>query len=189
MSSIFRTEPFQKGYTWTIISKLGHILESAEKKFGERDKSYTILGVEITNQSRPQIWYPGNSKNIIIQITDNCLFDLNRAVFQVAHESVHCLCPTEGNHTNVLEEGLANLFSIEYCKLNGHGDKWSANEIDYTNASENVSKFLRYDSDIIKKLRAIEPKISMINKDLIKKVNSSIPESLIDNLTKKFNRF
>jgi len=143
------------------------------------------LGIEFTNQSTPQIWYPGDCKNVIIQITENCLDDLNCAVFKVAHESIHCLCPTGGQNANVLE-GLANLFSIEYCRDNGHGDTWRANKQEYTDASNLLSELLVFDSNIIKKLRAIEPTISKFDKALIHSFNATIPESLIDKLIRKF---
>jgi len=91
-----------EGHSWTITSKFGHILRTAEEKYGERDKSYTILGVEFTTYIKPQIWYPGNCKHVSIQITINCLNDINRAIFQVAHETIHFLCPTGGQNANVL---------------------------------------------------------------------------------------
>lgn len=34
------------GCTWTLSSRLGQMLREAEEQFGERDKSYTILGIE-----------------------------------------------------------------------------------------------------------------------------------------------
>ena len=183
---IIETKPIPTGYSWTITSKLGHILRTAEEKYGERDKSYTILGVEFTNQENPQIWYPGDCKHVAIQITMNCINDMNRAVFQVAHEAIHCLCPTGVKNANVLEEGLANLYSIEYCKENGHGNDWKASEQEYTDASELVKQLLQIDGDIIKKLRIVQPTISLIDKELILKTNNNVTNDLAENLTKKF---
>lgn len=187
MSSIFISNPIQNGHSWTITCKLGHILRTAEARYGERDKSYTLLGVEFTSLNNPQTWYPGNCKNIAIQITMNCIDDINRAVFQVAHEVIHCLCPTGGQNANILEEGLANLFSIDYCKENGHGDNWTSNKQEYTDATELVRQLLKIDNDIIKKLRSAQPTISLIDKELILKTNSNIPNNLANNLTRKFN--
>lgn len=186
MTSIFKSQPIPGGHTWTITSKLGHILRTAEERYGERDKTYTILGVEFTTNGNPQIWYPGNCKHLSIQITENCMNDLNHAVFQVAHEAVHCLCPTGNQNASVLEEGLANLFSIIYCKENGHGNNWSANVQKYTDANNLVERLLDIDSEIIKKLRSIEPTISKIDKDLIIKVNPAISSELAEQLTRKF---
>lgn len=185
MSSIFISHPIQGGYSWTITSKLGHILRTAEEKYGQRDHTYTILGVEFNQDGHPRIWYPGDCKNVVIQISMNCINDINRAVFQVAHEAIHCLCPTGQNSANVLEEGLANLFSIEYTLANGHGI-WASNDQKYTDASELVKQLLSFDQEIIKKLRLVQPTISSIDKDLILSINPNVPEGLADNLTRIF---
>jgi len=185
MSSIFISHKTPNGYSWTITSKLGHILKAAEEKYGPRDYSYSILGIEFNQDGHPRIWYPGNDKHIIIQISMNCLNDFNRAVFQVAHEVIHCLCPTGTNNVNVLEEGLANLFSIEYALQNDNG-VWTSNDHRYTDASELVKQLLSYDIEIIKKLRLVQPTISLIDKDLILKVNSNVPINLAESLTRKF---
>ncbi len=77
MDSIFKSQAITNGHSWTITTKFGHILKTAEEKYGERDKSYTLLGIELTNQGNPQIWYPGNCKNVSIQIIKYFLNDLN----------------------------------------------------------------------------------------------------------------
>ncbi|TKB96179.1 hypothetical protein [Pedobacter cryotolerans] len=182
MSSIFISHRTTNGHSWTITSKLGHILRIAEKKYGPRDYTYTILGVELNQDGHPRIWYPGDCKNLVIQISMNCINDIDRAVFQVAHEAIHCLSPTGTNRANVLEEGLANLFSIEYTLANGNGI-WTSNDQKYTDASELVKQLLSFDQEIIKKLRLAQPAISSIDKELILKTNSNVPENLAERLT------
>lgn len=184
MNSIFHAEEIQGGYSWTITSKLGHILYMAEQKYGLRDKEYTILGIEL-NENGPQVWYPGNRKHIVIQISTDCEHDINRAVFQTAHEVIHCLCPTRKSNANVLEEGLANLFSIDYSRENGHGS-WQATNQKYTDASHLLKELLAFDPDVIKKLRKIQPTISLIDKTMILKINPNIPVELAERLTQKF---
>jgi len=61
---------------------------------------------------------------------------------------------------------LANLFSIEYCRDNGHGTNWSADVGSYTAATDLSNQLLHFDRDIIKKLRSVQPTISLIDKDL-----------------------
>ncbi len=188
MHSIFESHPIDKGHSWTIITKFGHILKKAEKKYGNRDNNYTILGIELTSKNNPQIWFPnyGKSIYIVIQITENCLNDMDRAVFQVAHETIHCLSPIKENKVSVLEEGLATLFSIEYCKKNNHGKSWSAKKAEYINAQILVKELFKIDKNIIKKLRAVQPSFSKISKQLILKTNPEIPELLAKELTKPF---
>lgn len=72
-NNIFLSNRISDGYSWTIISRAGHILRVAESKYGKRDMSYTLLGVEFTSEERPQIWFPGNCGNIVIPITEDCV--------------------------------------------------------------------------------------------------------------------
>lgn len=107
-------------YTWTLGSRLGHMLNMAEKMFGPRDKSYTLLGVEFTEADNPSNWYPGNRKDILIQITKACMTDEKRALYQLSHEVFHTLSPIgPGASSTVLEEGLAVYFSMHYMKAVG----------------------------------------------------------------------
>jgi len=185
MKSIFISHPITSGYSWTITSKLGHMLNIAEEKYGPRDQSYTLLGVEFNQDDHPRIWYPGNCKHIIIQISMNCINDFNRAVFQVAHEVIHCLSPMGNKSAIVLEEGLANLFAIEYTSTHGNG-VWSSVDQKYTDASDLVQQLISIDSEIIKKLRAVQPTISLIDFDLMMRTNRTIPKDLAERLTSKF---
>ena len=186
MNTFFISASDSNEYSRTITSELGHILCVAEEKYGTRDYTYTILGVEF-NQNGPRIWYPypKGCKHIIIQISMDCVNDINRAIFQVAHEVIHCLSPTGGDITNVLEEGVANLFSIEYTYVNGNGP-WTSDDSKYTEASELVKQLVLIDPNIIKKLRLSEPKISLIDSRLILDINPKIPEELANSLTKIF---
>jgi hypothetical protein len=185
MDSIFTSHPIPNGNTWTITSKLGHIIRTAEENYGCRDHTYTILGVEFNQNGFPGIWFPGNCKHIVIQITMNCFNDINRAVFQVAHEVIHCLSPNGSNSANIMEEGLATLFSIEYTLANGHGI-WSSDDQKYTNAYFLVKQLLTIDMEIIKKMRQIQPVLSLIDKNLILSTNSNVPAELAAKLTQGF---
>jgi hypothetical protein len=185
MSSIFSSSPIPNGHSWTIVSKLGHILQTAEARYGERDKSCTILGMEISTQAIPQIWYPENCKNAVIQITVNCANDINRAVYQVAHEAIHFLSLTGGANSNYLEEGLATHFSIEYTLNNGHGI-WHSGDPKYDEALKLVEQLFLIDPNIIKTLRHVEPTISLITRELLTRTNSNITQDLADKLTRKF---
>ena len=185
MCTIFITHPTPDGSNLTITSELGRILRIAEERYGTREQSYTILGVHFTQNKVPNIWYPPSGKHIIIQITMDCMHEMNRAVWQVAHEVIHCLSPVELGEASVLEEGLATLFAIEYTRENGNGF-WESDDQRYTEASELVKQLISIDSDIIIKLRKIQPTISLIGKDLIMQTNSNVPEELANNLTKYF---
>jgi hypothetical protein len=115
--------PIKGGFSWTLPSRLGQILSEAESLYGERDKSWTLLGVEFVSNDQPAIWYPfshEDKKYLLVQLTKKALEDEQEALLQLSHEAVHLLSPAGGGkNTNVFEEGLATYFSIEYLKKQG----------------------------------------------------------------------
>lgn len=188
--TIFTATPIEGGYSWTIISLLGTILKDAESLYGERDRSFNILGVELCDQEQPQTWYPGwwdGQKDVIIQITKDCQTNLKKAIFQVSHEVIHCLCPKPGRHANVLEEGLATLFST--YESNKFGIGYHTDSLLYISAMKKVEELLSYDETIIKKARMMEPDISLITKEMLLGFHPSIKDDLLKILLKPFSEF
>ncbi len=113
--------PIKGGYTWTLASRLGKFLEMAESEYGERDKSWTILGVEFTDEKQPSNWYPFDSteKDIIIQLTSDAANNEKKALFQLSHEVIHVLSPNGTRKATYFEEGLATYFSIQATRQAG----------------------------------------------------------------------
>ena len=109
--------------TWTLASRMGHILRFTESRYGKRDRNWKLLGVEFTSNDAPQVWYPtfdGISDTIIIQLTRGAATDETRALFQLAHEVTHLLSPGgPGALATVLEEGLATYNSLDYMRAIG----------------------------------------------------------------------
>ena len=105
-------------FSWTVASRMGHILRFVESRYGPRDRNWTLLGVEFTVRKTPQVWYPtfdGIGEAIIIQLTRSAATNERQALFQLAHEVVHLLSPAgPGARASVLEEGLATYTSLEY---------------------------------------------------------------------------
>lgn len=124
----FVVEKDGTGQDRTLTYRLGHALEMAEQKYGKRDTSWTILGIEFHQRKIPKLWFPGikpgtkprineGKKQIIIQLTENSVNNEKRALFQLAHEVIHILSPQVGRDTaSVFEEGLAVYFSVQYLK-------------------------------------------------------------------------
>lgn len=188
--TIFTATPIEGGYSWTIISLLGTILKDAEGLYGERDRSFNILGVELCDQEQPQTWYPGGwngQKDVIIQITKDCENNLKKAIFQVSHEVIHCLCPKPGRHANVLEEGLATLFST--YESNKFGTGYHPGSLLYISAMEKAEELLSYDETVIKRARMMEPDISLITKEMLLGLHPSIKDDLLEILLKPFSEF
>lgn len=149
----------------SIFYALAGILATVESNFGKREPSYTILGIELCNQG-PQLFFPYNiEKGIIIWITEDCRFDIVQAVYQVAHEVVHCLRPTLFGESTYLEEGLATYFAHQYT--NQHYGAIGTSDPKYKKASDLAQRLLEYKPSIIKELRISEPSMSLFTKEMI----------------------
>lgn len=84
-------------------------LSLAEQLFGERDKSWTYIGLEFRD-SNPHIRYYGDKK-ISIVLSNECIRSPIQFAFQLSHEVCHLLYPTGKRTTNNLEEGVSAYFS------------------------------------------------------------------------------
>ncbi|MBC7810713.1 MAG: hypothetical protein H7175_06175 [Burkholderiales bacterium] len=178
----------KSGYTWTFASLLGHMLRLAQQMFGARDHSYTILGIEFTAKDHPNLWHPRNGKDIIIQLTQRCLEQPQRACFQMSHEVVHLLSPTGRKQTNVLDEGLASYFSIYYMTHVIGNPNWRYNIASYDAAMTLVKVLLEIDPDAVKTLRAEQPTIPLIGEELILKHYPQVTQPVAAALAAQFER-
>ena len=187
-SNIFLTTPKATGAaTWSIVSKFGFILNIAENIYGKRDPQYTILGIELSDHGCPQIWFPLVFPNsIIIQITEDCLADPDRAMYQVAYEVIHCLRPHPNTNPTVLEEGIATHFAHEYMSTFEHKPQWTASTTQYILAKKCIDLMLDNDNEIIKKLLEKELDFSKITEDMILEVSPEFPRDLAKILTTDF---
>lgn len=153
------------GYSWTLVTRLGDMLTKAEHAYGQRDQSYTLLGIEF-REGDPQIWYPGNCGHIAIQISPDVINNMPMACYQLAHECVHLLSPTGARVANALEEGLATYFAHKYV-LEEFGRDVPNSYTSYAEAKNLVAELLAVDSDAVKILRQAETTTSKITAEQI----------------------
>lgn len=177
------------GYTWTLTSRLGDMLFHAEKMFGERDKSFTLLGIEFM-ETGPRIWYPKDNKNIVIQLTPDALNSEAIAYYQLAHECVHLLSPSGKANANVLEEGVAVWFSWWYLKhtLNVDGEEFTKFAKNYYTAGLLVEKALEGNPDFFKEARALRPEIWEITAREIHALCPGLEEAEAETLAMPFGK-
>ena len=140
---------------WTLATRLGDMLRRAEEQFGQRDNAYTILGVEFFGNN-PMIWFPGNCKHVVVQLSVDCLNDLPRACYQLGHECIHLLAPTGKQDANMLEEGLATLYGENYATewFNTPRDCGGRN---YERAKRLTQKALSTNPTFIREIRQCKP--------------------------------
>ena len=179
--------PEGNGYTWTLASLLGNMLYIAEELFGQRDYSYTILGIEI-GPDIPKIWYPGNRKDIVIQLDSSAATNMFEACYQMAHETVHLLAPTGEQNANNFEEGVACYFADLYMKEALKNPYPPPSLLSYRHAFELVKPLLDTDRFCIRKLRDQQPLFSKITREQISTTFPTLTPKDVGFLIKKFNR-
>jgi hypothetical protein len=179
--------PENTGFTWTLVSRLGAMLHEIEGLYGRRDMSWTPIGVEFGPET-PQLWFPGNCKNIAIQLAPNARWDNVLACYQLAHECVHLLAPDGRDGAPVLEEGLATVYSEDYIARN-FNRAGLTNFQSYADAATKVRQLLALNPDAIKALRQIEPCFKQMTASTFVAAGlHTAPESLVNDLLTPFYR-
>lgn len=175
------------GYSWTLASRLGQMLAMAEERFGERDLSYTVLGVEFVEDG-PRLWYPnfGARHDVVIQLGLECLTDAARACYELAHECVHLLSPTGANDATMLEEGLATWFAGWYMQEAFGQPTWQPATPGYRAAKTQAALLLARDPYAVRRLREEEPVLSKISGALILEHYPDLPDAAADSLAARF---
>lgn len=186
MDNHFRARPTDDGYTWTLTTRLGAMIAEVEERYGQRDQSWTVLGVEFSSDG-PQIWYPGNRKHIAIQLAPNAIEDTVLACYQLAHESVHLLAPTGRRAAPVIEEGLATVFSEDYVGREFRRTGVT-NMTSYVEAAALVRRLLSVAPDAIPRLRSIQPAFTEMNSTTFVEAGLDVPGSLVEQLMSPFHR-
>ena len=186
-SELLVTQRLPNGYTWTLASRLGEMLQMAEDLFGQRDSSYTILGIEFI-AGIPQIWYPGNCKHIVIQLDQSAATNMLQACYQMAHETVHLLSPTGGDNATNFEEGVACYFAAYYLKNKLNAFNWEPTLQSYKRALALITPRLDEDIYCVRRLRELQPSFSKISRE---QISTEFPNLTLDDadfLIKKFDR-
>ncbi len=98
-----------------LLNTVEHILRKAEARFGERDRSYRVSGVEF-HDGNPDLYYPNSDRDIVIRLCRRRQSEPIELWYELAHECVHLLAPSGGMNASVLEEGLAVTFAEDYLR-------------------------------------------------------------------------
>lgn len=180
-------------YSWTTVTRMGDALAYAEARYGKRDMSWTLLGVEFAATEAPQVWYPnfGNGKNIVIQITEPTARNEKQALFQLSHEVVHLLSPTGPDlNASVFEEGLAAFNSVQYTRDAGFEISSSyINSPSYEAAYAAIAELEGVHSDFasgVRRLRETQGGLSAISASDLRAVFPGISGALAERLAAPF---
>jgi hypothetical protein len=178
--------PAAYGYGWTLTSLLGSFLYELEQRYGQRNKEWTLLGIEFSGQI-PMIWFPGNNGNVSIMLSESASVNPAQAIYQLAHESVHILSPSGGRIALNVEEGMANAFAREISLRYGLAAHQPMDS--YENASELLANLLTtVHCEAICVLRTKKPQIHDWTPEFLQEELPSIKSDLAENLCKPFVR-
>ena len=179
--------PDSNGYTWTLASRLSDMLHMAEEVFGPRDPSYTILGIEFVSDN-PRIWYPGNRRHIVIQLSLLAATNMSKACYQLAHETIHLLSPSGGQNATNFEEGVACYFAAYYMNNAMNKPAWRPDLPSYRCALELIELHLNNDLGCVRRLRDRQPSLSKMGREEINTEFPDLTPTDVDFLISKFDR-
>lgn len=174
------------GYTSTLTSLLGNFLTQIEGICGPRQADWTILGIQFSGHV-PHIWFPGGTENrrhVAIVLAMDAKDDPSRAIFQLAHESVHLIAPCCMPRTNVFEEGLATAYQIDVNKNNDL--RQHVLEPQYREAAEVLMKLVRAHPQAILALRRVEPYFHKFTIEHLTRTLPGVDQGLAAELCEEF---
>lgn len=161
-----------RAYEQSLMDELLKIVEEAELLFGPRDRSYELLTPRITECCCAcAVPYPFRKIRIYLTAGSKTR---HIASYQLAHELIHALGPTQSWAT-VLEEGLATWFSHGYMKR-VYGLQFTPPNRHYAAAMRAVSTLMAKDKFVIRELRERQPLLSKIDEKLLVEVAGIEPE-------------
>lgn len=181
MNTIFNDIPERN-----ITSIFPKIMNTVETLFGKKNPEFDFVGI-LLNDDAPCLYFPLEyaERKVEIRITNDCEYNLVKAVFQVSHECVHLLYPNLWGSSTYLEEGIATFFSHWYTNKH-YGPIRISNKKYLVAANMAMALFQRF-PNLIKELRGMEPNIARITKDMILAFSPApIDESLAGALATNF---
>ena len=188
-SDLLVAQPLPDGtVSWTLASRLGDMLDMAEKLFGGRDTSYTLLGTQFTSDG-PRIWYRGkHRKHIIIQLSLRAATNMSWACYQMAQETVHLLAPSVGRNAKNFEEGVSCYFAAYYMKEKFNEPYWRPNHPNYERALALVKPRLDEDIDCVRRIRKNQPSFWDMTKEDISEEFPNLESEDVDFLISEFGQ-
>lgn len=184
------TGTFINGRRIELSRLLGFALTEAENLFGSRDSEWSIMGVDIcANSDNPNIFYPNTgTKHVLAQLGQSVCGE-DQACYQLSHEVIHLLNPTERASVSVLEEGVATWFSEHFTGQNFPDYPASPGLASYQNALD-LTRPLMADPAPLRQWRADHPGrgFSDITATELQTLYPLLGTSAADTLTSRFER-
>ncbi len=172
-------------WRFALAAEVDKIVQRAESQFGERDRSYSVLGVEF-HVGNPELYYPNSDRRIVIRLNRRCESDPIEAWYELAHECVHLLAPSDGVKATVLEEGLAVVFAEEYLREKHRVTQYTPEGANYLQARDLARRVLQIDPSIIRVLRQRQAALHRVTADDLCACNPAVRRDLAEQLAAQF---
>ena len=191
-SDLLVAQPLPDGtVSWTLASRLGDMLDMAEKLFGGRDTSYTLLGIQFQSKD-PEFGIVENIVSISLSnLTCGLLQTCREACYQMAQETVHLLAPTGDRNANNLEEGVSCYFADYYMMDRRNSKSLNGAQClpkNYERALALVKPRLDDDIDCVRRIRENQPSFQDMTKEDISAEFPNLESEDVDFLISKFDR-
>lgn len=175
-----------------ILNDVRCISVDVEKRFGPAVNEWIMGGIIFdTKENQPCLFYPYARQGVVmIKLVGPAITSIEFARFQLAHELVHCLNPSGGQLSNVLEEGMAACFQQSYATRMLKGRVRLGDE-KYTAARKIFNKLVKKSNvpNPIMRLRSVEPYLHKITHETFAAAGIILPSELEKSLLMKFEEF
>lgn len=173
----------------SIVEK---ILQDATDLLGNPINEWEFIGIEFNDGSPHLRYYPLEAK-VAISLSFRAREDERQYLFQLTHELCHLFYPKKEypslneHETLVINEGISTYFSIKTTGSIFNIEEHLKNDLrnhsnDYYKAFELVEQLLLIDSNAIKKLRKIQPRIDLLSASDFEKAKIKIETELVKSL-------
>jgi hypothetical protein len=150
---------------------LAKYIAQAERRYGSRVSGWTIAPVIVDRDNFAETLVDRTARRVEVHITNSTRKYPTQAIYQLAHEAVHCFVASGRRDTIYFEEGLANDFALTLPDLPALYRNQALATLP-TLLREPLSAFraLNATDEAIRALRAVQPDFDALTPDII--VNS-----------------
>lgn len=93
------------------------IFQTTRRLLGPSEAGWKIGPIKIVGQIYPETTCNEITKYVTVRVTESTFTAPQQRIYQLTHESIHCLSPRNRRDTLFFEEGLANWYTLTSTSL------------------------------------------------------------------------
>ena len=183
-------------FTEGLSTQANTLFEIAQKIFGPKCDQWKFEGVFIGDNGPSTMYHFPSKGDISISLSDKILNDDIQSLFQLSHEVCHLLHPSRDCKTDelydtiVFNEGIATYFQVLITSNiqdpSDLVDNLKSHNVRYFNAYKLLEQLMEIDSEMVIKIRDIQPRIDLVTEIDFQRIGSNIPKELVLSLLEKW---